>query len=141
VNRYCGSGGVGAFDANLTPDCGCTARTESTLFTEIINNGNGSFSANDTCWWRPCGAGNDDQFLQLTTLNNDTQDCVNICEEITTVIVNDSTIGKFNIKDLNNCGGGNNTPSDRKWWEQWYVYLLGFGVIVIFFALIIFFTV
>lgn len=141
VNRYCGSGGSGGFTPSLTPDCGCAARTESTLFTEIITQGNGTLSANDTCWWRPCGAGNTDEFLQLTTLSGNTDDCGNICENVTTVIVDDSTIKNFKINQLNACG---TTPSGNgglKWWQQWWVYLFGFALIVIIFALIIFFTI
>lgn len=119
-----------------TPDCACIAAERSAVYQEITDKG---ISGDNRCWWRPCESSSQNTYLIKQPGGAGKCDEA-ICIDVNNIFFgrDDAIGGDVVIDQLNACGKAK--PSNTKWYEQWWVWIIVLAVAVIVFAVFIYFA-
>lgn len=116
-----------------TNDCACIDANKSVVF-DLVNK---KIPLSEKCWWIPCKAKAQAEFLVPDTTKTPT--CgTTVCVEINNLFANDSVLQNVTLDDFSSCGDVN--PDTSPWYEKWWVWIIILTLIVIIFAVIIFYT-
>jgi len=115
-----------------TNDCACIDANKSVV-SDLINK---KIPSPEKCWWIPCKPTAEAEFLIPDTTK--TPSCAKtVCVEINNLFANDAVLKNVTTNDFSSCGDVKDTSP---WYEKWWVWIIVLTLIVIIFAVIIFYT-